>query len=98
MLTTELYILFQSNTKSGSQKHRGFQLTYTPFGLVATENENQTPTTTVRPIRELQSYTIHMQIEEPLQVNATWHTIKGLLASSANRYTQAHNLSVTEAT
>lgn len=98
MLTTELYIFFQSNTKLGSQKHRGFQLTYAPFGRVATENDEQTTTTTVRPIRELQSYTIYLNIAEPLQVNETWHTVRGLLASSANQYTHAHNLSVTNAT
>lgn len=98
MLTTQLYIFFQSNTKLGSQRHRGFRLTYAPFGRVSTTNDDVATTTTERPIRELQSFTIHLLIDEPLQVNETWHTIKVLLASSANKFAHDRNMSLTNAT
>lgn len=107
LLTNDMIVRFQSNATVDRQKHRGFRLTCTPFGPVPpsetggdTNIENgtaTTKTTTMRPVRDLQSHTIYLLIDEPQQVNETWTLMKRLLAACANEYILAQNLSLTRA-
>uniref|UniRef100_A0A182JNZ6 CUB domain-containing protein n=1 Tax=Anopheles christyi TaxID=43041 RepID=A0A182JNZ6_9DIPT len=74
------------------QNHRGFQLSYAPFGEL---NSPTTPTTTevIVPQEELQWTTKEIVITpEMMSLPSTWAEIKAALSYASNQYIEGHNL------
>uniref|UniRef100_A0A182NU88 CUB domain-containing protein n=1 Tax=Anopheles dirus TaxID=7168 RepID=A0A182NU88_9DIPT len=74
------------------QTHRGFQLSYAPFGTVISPT---TPTTTevIVPQEELQWTTKEIVVTpEMMEVPRTWTEIKQALSNASNLYVEKHNL------
>uniref|UniRef100_A0A182P4X5 CUB domain-containing protein n=1 Tax=Anopheles epiroticus TaxID=199890 RepID=A0A182P4X5_9DIPT len=74
------------------QTHRGFQLSYAPFGEL---NSPTTPTTTevIVPQEELQWTTKEIVITPEMMGQAsTWAEIKEALSNASNAYIESHNL------
>uniref|UniRef100_A0A182JIA3 Uncharacterized protein n=1 Tax=Anopheles atroparvus TaxID=41427 RepID=A0A182JIA3_ANOAO len=77
----------------GEQKHRGFQLSYAPFGEVVSPT---TPTTTeiIVPQEELQWTTKEIVMTPTLmELQSTWAEIKEALSNASNMYIESRNLS-----
>uniref|UniRef100_A0A182QRD2 CUB domain-containing protein n=1 Tax=Anopheles farauti TaxID=69004 RepID=A0A182QRD2_9DIPT len=74
------------------QTHRGFQLSYAPFGTVISPT---TPTTTevIVPQEELQWTTKEIVVTpEMMELPRTWTEIKQALSNASNQYVAMHNL------
>ncbi|XP_053673128.1 uncharacterized protein LOC128723416 [Anopheles nili] len=91
--TTFFTIHFVAQQNSDvEQKHRGFKLTYAPFGEV---NSPTTPTTTeaIVPQEELQWASKEIVMTpELMEMPSTWEEIKVALSNASNQYIENHNL------
>ncbi|XP_058122696.1 uncharacterized protein LOC131293595 [Anopheles ziemanni] len=77
----------------GEQKHRGFQLSYAPFGEMVSPT---TPTTTeiIVPQEELQWTTKEIVMTPTMmELQSTWSEIKEALSNASNMYIESRNLS-----
>ncbi|XP_050100601.1 uncharacterized protein LOC126581164 [Anopheles aquasalis] len=92
--TTYFVIHFVAQQEpDAEQKHRGFRLSYAPFGEL---NSPTTPTTTevIVPQEELQWTTKELVITSAMmEMQSTWSTIKDALSNASNLYIAKHNLS-----
>ncbi|XP_052864210.1 uncharacterized protein LOC128270828 [Anopheles cruzii] len=92
--TTVFTIHFVAQQKPEvEQTHRGFRLSYAPYGEL---NSPTTPTTTevIVPQEELQ-WTIKELVitADMMELQSTWTTIKEAISNASNLYIGSHNLS-----
>lgn len=91
--TTTFSVHFVSqHDESEVQSHKGFRLTYAPFGTVVSLT---TPTTTemIVPREELQWVRKEVMISRDMMVSVeTWPQVKMALANASNAFVQLHQL------
>lgn len=91
--TTTFSVHFVSqHDSSENQTHKGYFLTYAPFGTVVSLT---TPTTTemIVPREELQWFRREVSISAIMMVSVeTWSTVKVALANASNAFVETHQL------
>nr|XP_019930927.2 uncharacterized protein LOC109621338 [Aedes albopictus] len=91
--TTTFSVHFVSqHDPSANQTHKGFRLTYAPFGTVASPT---TPSTTemIVPREELQWVRREVSISRNMMVSVDmWPMVKSALANASNAYVEKHQL------
>ncbi|XP_062552532.1 uncharacterized protein LOC134217736 [Armigeres subalbatus] len=91
--TTTFSVHFVSqHDSSENQTHKGYFLTYAPFGTVVSLT---TPTTTemIVPREELQWFRREVSIREIMMVSVeTWPNVKAALANASNAFVEMHQL------
>lgn len=91
--TTTFSVHFVSqHDASSNQTHKGFRLTYAPFGTVVSPT---TPSTTemIVPREELQWIRREVSISRNMMVSVeTWPTVKSALANASNAYVEKYQL------